>query len=108
MKEIECQIEVDVVDSGAFAEELKILIGGVRKYCTVETAELDIDVCSNQAQEYETLLDIGPKDISVEEVHFRAAVIEVLNKLWEAGISTRTFHEFSVSLPHDENKDAEN
>jgi len=107
VREIECQIEVDAVDSGAFANELKVLIGGRVNGCTIETELLDIDVCSNQAQEYETLLDIGPQGIVVEEGQFRDAVIEVVKKLWDAGISTKIFHEFSGALPRDGERDAE-
>jgi hypothetical protein len=105
MQEMECQIEVDHLDAGRFAEKLKVLIKAEGKGCQLNTRLLEIDVCSNQAQEYETLLDIGPKELMLEESKFREAIINLLAVLWSAGISTKTYHEFSIPLPNNGNKD---
>jgi len=104
VKEVECQIEVDAVGEYEFAGKLNVLIGGNREGCRIETELLQIDVCSNQAQEYETLLDLGPQNLAIEEDHFRDAVVQLLNKLWDSGVSTKVFHEFSKPLPHNGEK----
>jgi len=105
VNEVDCQIEVDAVNQSVFAEKLKVLIDGKGRGCLVETELLHIEVCSNQAQEYETLLDIGPQDLSIGEEQFRNAVVDLIIKLRDSGFSTKTFHEFSEPLPcNGENK----